>query len=53
MSYDAPAAGAGGGEMSWGEWVHAPWHCPYCILTGFALGQTVVIVILGVSGALR
>ena len=37
----------------WREWVHVPWHCPYCLVVGFFVGQaftfTVIVFALGVA----
>ena len=30
----------------WREWIHMPWHCPYCLVTGFLVGQLVMVIAL-------
>jgi hypothetical protein len=30
----------------WRAWVHLPWHCPFCILIGTALGFGAAVLLV-------
>ena len=39
--------------MNWREWIHLPWHCLYCWLTGFGIGWLMLLLLLAFGAYLH